>query len=83
MPFRIDDGNDIISHNIGCLQTVLDRRADRPSMATTGQVLSNIGSFINSIRGTNPRLSQRAENVGDQLLDQLITQAGLSNQKYN
>ena len=78
---KIDDGNDIISHNIGRLQTVLDRRSEKTNIATTGQVLSNVGSFINSVRGSNPRLSKRAENVGDQLLDQLISQAGLSNMK--
>ena len=33
---KIDDGNDIISHNISRLQTILDRRTERTSIATTG-----------------------------------------------
>ena len=74
---KIDNGNDIITSNIGRLQTILDKRTERTNLATTGQVLSNVGSFINSVR-PNMRLLQRAEDVGNQLLDQIINQAGLS-----
>ena len=77
---KIDDGNDIISSNIGRLQTILDRRTERTSLATTGQVLSNVGAFISSVH-PNVRLLQRAEDIGDQLLDQIINEAGLSNLK--
>ena len=42
--------------------------------------LRNDCSFINSVR-PNMRLLQRAEDVGDQLLGQIINQAGLSNSK--
>ena len=74
---KIDNGNDIITSNIGRLQTILDKRTERTNLATTGQVLSNVGSFINSVR-PNMRLLQRAEDVGNQFLDQIINQAGLS-----
>ena len=74
---KIDDGNNIVNENIGRLQTVLDRRRNQHSLATTGQVLCNVGGFINSVRGSNTQLSQRAESVGEQLLDQIISQAGL------
>ena len=40
-------------------------------------MLSNVGAFINSVRGSNTQLSQRAKSVGEQLLDQIISQAGL------
>ena len=75
---EINNGNDIVTQNIGRLQTILDSRGNRSGLATTGQVLSNIGSFISSVRDSNLQLSQRAESVGEQLLDQIIDQAGLS-----
>jgi len=75
---EIDNGNDIVTQNIGRLQTILDSRGNCSGLATTGQVLSNIGSFISSVRDSNLQLSQRAESVGEQLLDQIIDQAGLS-----
>ena len=74
---RIDNGNDVVTENIARLQTVLDGRNNRGGLATTGQVLSNVGNFISSVSGTNNRLSERAQVVGEKLLEQIISQAGL------
>ena len=80
---EIDNGNTIINNNIDRLEATLDGRNTRRRLASTAKALERIGSFINSICGTNEALSQRAENIGSKLLDEIANEAGIDESKNN